>query len=93
MSAFLRLLEEASLAEPEQETIVVGCFLIDAQLRPAPAWELEHLVFTEFMEALARVATKTIENHKEVQFTDGKRIRMAFNFVSELNDEGNRAHK
>lgn len=80
------------MAEPEQENIVVGAFLVDAQLRPAPAWELEHLVFTEFMEALARVAIKLIEQYKESNLTDGKRIRMAFNFVSELN-EGNRAHK
>ena len=88
------MLEEVSLVEPEQESLVVGAFL-EAQLGPSPAWELEHLVFTEFMEALSRVAVKAIEQYKESNFTDGKRIRMAYNFVSELNEESgnNRSHK
>ena len=80
------------MVEPEHESLVVGAFL-EAQLGPAPAWELEHLVFSEFMEALSRVAVKAIEQYQGSDLTDGKRIRMAFNFVSELNDGGGRGHK
>jgi hypothetical protein len=73
------------MVEIEQDNICVGCFL-EAQLAPTSAWELEDLVFAEFMEALARVAIKVIEQYKGSNFTDGKRVRMAFNFVAELND-------
>jgi hypothetical protein len=45
------------------------------------------------MEALSRVAVKVIEQHQGSDLTEGKRIRMAFNFVSELNDGGGRGHK
>jgi hypothetical protein len=87
VSSFLSILRDASMIEAEQETLCVGCFL-DAQLAPPAAWELEDLVLCEFMEALARVAIKTIEPHRGSTFTDGKRVRMAFNFVAELNDAG-----
>ena len=73
------------MVEAEQDNICVSCFL-EAQLAPTAAWELEDLVFAEFVEALARVAIKVIEQYKGSSFTDGKRVRMAFNFVAELND-------
>lgn len=85
MSSFLGILRDASMVEPEQENTCVGCFL-EAQFAPSPAWELEDLVLCEFLEALSRVAIRLIEPSKGSTFTDGKRVRMAFNFVAELND-------
>lgn len=79
------MLQEVGLIEPEQEGACVGSFL-EAQLSPATVWELEDLVLCEFLEALARVAVKVIEQYKGSTFTDAKRIRMAFNFVTELSD-------
>lgn len=73
------------MVEPEQDNVCVGCFL-EAQLSPPAAWELEDLVLCEFMEALGRAAIKVIEQYRGSTFTDGKRVRMAFNFVAELND-------
>ena len=96
VSTFVSILQEVSLLDSlDQEGLCVGCFL-EAQLLPPSAWELEDLVLCEFMEALARVATKLIEAHKGSAFTDAKRVRMAFNVVSELNDtpvERTNSHK
>lgn len=87
VSSFIGMIQEVGLIEPEQESLCVSGFL-EAQLSPATVWELEDLVLCEFLEALARVAVKVIEQYKGSAFTDAKRIRMAFNFVAELNDSG-----
>ena len=80
------MLIDAGMIEVEQDNICVGSFL-EAQLSPSSAWELEDLVLCEFTEALALVGIKVIEQYKGSTFTDGKRVRMAFNFIAELNDK------
>jgi hypothetical protein len=70
------MLVDASMVEPEQEAVCVAG-IMDAQLNPSDSWE-----------ALARVAVQVIEKYKDSNFTDGKRVRLAFNFVSELQDVG-----
>jgi hypothetical protein len=84
------MLVDASMVEPEQEAVCVAG-IMDAQLNPSDSWELEDIVFCEFLEALARVAVQVIEKYKDSNFTDGKRVRLAFNFVSELQDVGSGA--
>ena len=98
VSAFITMLHDAGMLEPEQENLCVAGFL-EAQLHPAVIWELEDLVFCEFLEALARVAMQVIEKYKGSTFTDAKRVRMAFNFLSELQQDSSyvatavKAHK
>ena len=87
MSSFISMIQEVGLIESEQESACVGSFL-EAQLSPPTVWELEDLVLCEFLEALARLAVRVIEQYKGSAFTDAQRIRMAFNFVAELNDSG-----
>ena len=83
LSSFISMMQDTSMLEPEQDNICVASFL-EAQLNPPVSWELEDLVFCEFMEAAARVAVKVIEKYKGSTFTDAKRIRMAFNFLTEM---------
>ena len=63
--------------------LAVNCFY-QSQLNPSVQLELQYIVFTEYIEALSRIALKVIENYPGL--TDAKRIRMAFVFASEVND-------
>jgi hypothetical protein len=74
-------MKEATLVESDNESFGVACFL-QSQLNPVVQFELEHIVFVEFVEALSRLSLKAIESYSVL--TDGKRIRMAFNMVTEL---------
>jgi len=70
--------------ENSNVNLCVASFL-DSQMNPStPAWELENLVFCEFLEAISRVALKTLDMQKGSTFTDAKRVRLAFNAVSNL---------
>lgn len=72
------------MIDEDMEPICVNSFLL-TQFNPSVHWELQYLVLAEFIEALSRVALKTIEN--STSLTDAKKIRMAFNFMTELQNE------
>lgn len=80
-SQFLTMMKDASLLDSDQESTAVICFL-QAQLNPPMHLELEHLVFSEFVEAVNRLALKVIEVYSGL--TDAKRIRIAINMLIDL---------
>jgi hypothetical protein len=84
ISKFVELLVDTGMIDEEMEPICVSCFLL-AQFNPSVHWELEYVILAEFIEALSRVALKTIETSSTL--TDAKKIRMAFNFMTELQNE------
>lgn len=84
ISKFVDLLVDTGMIDEDMEPICVNSFLL-TQFNPSVHWELQYLVLAEFIEALSRVALKTIEN--STSLTDAKKIRMAFNFMTELQNE------
>jgi hypothetical protein len=81
LANFLSIMREATLVDNDNEGFAVACFL-QSQLSPTAQNELEYIVFVEFIEALSRLSLKAIESYNVL--TEAKRIRMAFNMVTEL---------
>jgi hypothetical protein len=91
VSGFVDLLIASSMIFDDQEGLGVNCFK-KAQLDPDTVWELQDIVFCEFVDAVSHLALRSIENSSGL--SDAKKIRMAFNFMSELqNDSGQHHHR
>ncbi len=61
---FMQMMRDATLVDIDQETMCIGCFL-QAQLNPPVQYELEFLVFVEFIEALLRLSLKAIDGYNK----------------------------
>lgn len=81
LASYMAIMKEATLVDFENEALCVNSFLL-AQLTPTVQFELEFIVFSEFVEAISRLSLKAIENYNVL--TEAKRIRMAFNMITEL---------
>lgn len=60
---FLNMAKSSTLIDSDQEIITLNSFL-QAQLSPSRQYELEYIVFIEFIEALSRLANKAIESYR-----------------------------
>lgn len=60
---FQELMEETGLVDSERESACVACFA-SSQLNPPVNLELHYMVFVEFVEALSRMALRSIEDIK-----------------------------
>lgn len=79
----------STIATEEQERLCAHSFW-SAQIDPSVAWELETMCFSEFLEALARQAVRTIDTGNPL--SDAKKIRIAYNLLVEMENE-NPNHK
>eukprot|EP01039_Chlorochromonas_danica_P003312 gene3312-3633_t len=78
---FQELMEETGLVDSERESACVACFA-SSQLNPPVNLELHYMVFVEFVEALSRMALRSIEDINGL--TEAKRVRMTLNMIAEL---------
>lgn len=81
LSGFVSLMRDATLLEADQEHMCTAGFLA-AQLNPSMTWELDTVVFAEFVEAVSRLAIRAIASYPGL--SEGKKVRMAFSMVVEL---------
>eukprot|EP01038_Epipyxis_sp_PR26KG_P005050 gene5050-7047_t len=87
---FVDLLMESSMVENGLETYCYTIFY-GTQFDPSKQYELDGLVFCEFLEALSRISLRSIEGSSGL--SDAKRIRMGFNFMTELQINNSANHK
>ena len=71
------MLSKLELTDESHHVIILNSFL-SAQCNPVRSWELEELVFVEYLEALARIAMQVIDSS---EFRAEQRIRLAFSSI------------
>jgi hypothetical protein len=79
----MQLLITSTLVFKDQHEPMIDCYLKAQQtLAPARDRELPALVYCEFLEAVSRLAIQIIDT--DSQLGPGKRVRMAFSMITEL---------
>ena len=80
MDTFKDMLTRLDLIDESHDSIILNSFL-SAQCDPVRSWELEEVVFVEYLEALARVATQVIDSN---EFKPEQRIRLMFSTIGDF---------
>ena len=83
LESYMQLLITSTLVFKDQHEPMIDCYLKAQQtLAPARDRELPALVYCEFLEAVSRLAIQIIDT--DSQLGPGKRVRMAFSMITEL---------
>jgi hypothetical protein len=83
LESYMQLLITSTLVFKDQHEPMIDCFLKAQQtLAPARDRELPALVYCEFLESVSRLAIRIIDT--DSQLGPGKRVRMAFSMITEL---------
>jgi hypothetical protein len=53
------------------------------------SWELEEVVFTEFLEIISQTATETVVINGVDNMSHGKKLRLAYNSLIDLDKTSN----
>ena len=79
LDAFESMLGKVDLTDESHHVIILNSFL-NAQCNPVRAWELDELVFVEYLDALARIALEVVDSN---EFKPEQRIRLVFATISD----------
>jgi len=85
----IKLLLTAGIIEPEQQELLVSKMLATQLNTKGTSWELEEVVFTEFLEIISQTATETVVINGVDNMSHGKKLRLAYNSLIDLDKTSN----
>ena len=80
----IKLLLTSGIIEPEQQELLISKVLATQLNTKNSTWELEEVVFTEFLEIISQTATETIVITGIDNMSHGKKLRLAYNSLIDL---------